>query len=95
MLKLQRPNPWLNHAIYCLHLFANLYYMCNNQGILYFNLKYFLKGSVVAAVAVESVIVWFKAPKVKGKVNKLDMNKDGKITSADFAMLRGKKKKKK
>lgn len=36
-----------------------------------------------------------KKKKVKGKVNKLDMNKDGKITSADFAMLRGKKKKKK
>ena len=36
-----------------------------------------------------------KNKKVKGKVNKLDMNKDGKITSADFAMLRGKKKKKK
>ena len=35
-----------------------------------------------------------KKKKVKGKVNKLDMNKDGKITSADFAMLRGKKKKK-
>ena len=32
-----------------------------------------------------------KGKKVKGKVNKLDMNKDGKITKEDFAMLRGKK----
>ena len=36
-----------------------------------------------------------KGKKVKSKLNKLDMNKDGKITKEDFAMLRGKKKKKK
>ena len=30
--------------------------------------------------------------KVTGKRNKLDMNKDGKLTKKDFAMLRSKKK---
>ena len=30
--------------------------------------------------------------KVVGKRNKLDMNKDGKLTKKDFAMLRNKKK---
>jgi len=33
-----------------------------------------------------------KANKPKGKQNKLDVNKDGKLTKKDFAMLRGKKK---
>jgi len=32
--------------------------------------------------------------KVKGKRKKLDVNKDGKLTKEDFAMLRSKKKKK-
>ena len=37
-----------------------------------------------------------KAPakKMTGKQGKLDMNKNGKLDGADFAMLRGKKKKK-
>jgi len=30
--------------------------------------------------------------KIVGKRNKLDMNKDGKLTKKDFAMLRSKKK---
>ncbi len=34
-----------------------------------------------------------KNKKVMGKRNKLDANKDGKLTKEDFAMLRGKKKK--
>jgi hypothetical protein len=33
--------------------------------------------------------------KVKGNRKKLDVNKDGKLTKKDFAMLRGKKKGKK
>ena len=32
--------------------------------------------------------------KVTGKIKKLDMDKDGKLTKKDFAMLRNKKKKK-
>ena len=35
-----------------------------------------------------------KKSKVMGKRKKLDMNKDGKLTKKDFAMLRNKKKKK-
>lgn len=35
------------------------------------------------------------AKKVKGKKKKLDMDKDGKLTKKDFAMLRNKKKGKK
>ena len=35
-----------------------------------------------------------KGNKVKGKRKKLDMDKDGKLTKKDFAMLRNKKKKK-
>ena len=34
-----------------------------------------------------------KTKKVVGKRKKLDMNKDGKLTKKDFAMLRNKKKK--
>ena len=34
-----------------------------------------------------------KNKKVKGKRKKLDMDKDGKLTKKDFAMLRNKKKK--
>ena len=34
-----------------------------------------------------------KGKKVMGKRKKLDMNKDGKLTKKDFAMLRKKKKK--
>ena len=34
-----------------------------------------------------------KGKKVIGKRKKLDMDKDGKLTKRDFAMLRGKKKK--
>ena len=34
-----------------------------------------------------------KGKKVMGKRKKLDMNKDGKLTKKDFAMLRNKKKK--
>ena len=33
-----------------------------------------------------------KTKKVVGKRKKLDMNKDGKLTKKDFAMLRSKKK---
>ena len=33
-----------------------------------------------------------KGKKVKGKRTKLDMDKDGKLTKRDFAMLRNKKK---
>ena len=33
-----------------------------------------------------------KTKKVVGKRKKLDMNKDGKLTKKDFAMLRNKKK---
>jgi hypothetical protein len=33
-----------------------------------------------------------KIKKVKGKRKKLDMDKDGKLTKKDFAMLRNKKK---
>ena len=33
-----------------------------------------------------------KGKKVKGKRKKLDMDKDGKLTKKDFAMLRNKKK---
>lgn len=33
------------------------------------------------------------AKKMTGKQSKLDMNKNGKLDGADFAMLRGKKKK--
>lgn len=32
-----------------------------------------------------------KGKKVKGNRKKLDVNKDGKLTKQDFAMLRGKK----
>ena len=35
-----------------------------------------------------------KSKKVMGKRKKLDMDKDGKLTKKDFAMLRNKKKKK-
>ena len=35
-----------------------------------------------------------KGKKVMGKRKKLDMDKDGKLTKKDFAMLRNKKKKK-
>ena len=35
-----------------------------------------------------------KGKKVMGKRKKLDMDKDGKLTKRDFAMLRNKKKKK-
>ena len=35
-----------------------------------------------------------KSKKVKGKRKKLDMDKDGKLTAKDFAMLRKGKKKK-
>ena len=34
-----------------------------------------------------------KSKKVTGKRKKLDMDKDGKLTKRDFAMLRNKKKK--
>ena len=33
-----------------------------------------------------------KGKKLKGNRKKLDVNKDGKLTKQDFAMLRGKKK---
>ena len=35
-----------------------------------------------------------KVKKVKGKRKNLDMDKDGKLTKKDFAMLRSKKRKK-
>ena len=35
-----------------------------------------------------------KVKKVKGKRKKLDIDKDGKLTKKDFAMLRSKKRKK-
>ena len=35
-----------------------------------------------------------KNKKIMGKSKKLDMDKDGKLTKKDFAMLRNKKKKK-
>ena len=35
-----------------------------------------------------------KGKKIMGKRKKLDMDKDGKLTKKDFAMLRNKKKKK-
>jgi len=39
--------------------------------------------------------VGYKKGKLVGKQNKLDANKDGKISKADFALLKKKKKKKK